>query len=139
MTDLYEYETKPHLDIQITHFGYRQNQGKIDLVVGFRCFGPMTDNTKVEFLLSGDPGSPPNRKITDYWEPTLRNTQGFLQNGRFGSEPFKWPSEFEPIDGPYINGEHLDNLESECLFLVFCSIGWFVESLNLCGLVTPDE
>ena len=139
MTDIDLFDPKNMVDTQITHLGFRQEKGKTDFVIGFRCHGPITDNTRVEFMLSETP-DPSFQKITDYWEPTLRNTQGFEQQGPVGPEPFKWPTEFEPCDHPYINGEHLDNLAEGMLFLAFCTIDWPVDGqFNLCGLTTPSE
>lgn len=134
MTDV--YSTVPMVNTQITHLGFRRKDGKTDLVVGFRCFGPMTDNTKVEFMLGEQ--EPPTVKIIDYWEPTIRNTQGFEQHSQFGSVPFKWPDQFEPCDGPYINGEHLDNLDAKTLFLAFCTVDWLLDHFTIMAITTLE-
>ena len=137
MTDFY---TSVDVNTQITHLGYRFKDGKTDLIIGFRCFGEFTDNTKVEFMLS-DEHDLPTQKITNYWEPTLRNTRGFLQTGVNGPEPFRWPAEFEPCDDIYINGEHLDNLgpEQPGVYLAFCTVDWIMDRFALCGYTTPNE
>lgn len=134
--DAYEYASGPTCDVVITHFGHRQEDGKTDFVIGFECHGEVTGPVRVEFYANDSREPAPNQKITDYWEPTLRNTQGFLQQSMYGLEPFQWPARFEPCDGIYIRDACLDNLrlEEKTVYLAFCSTDW----LSMCYFVlTP--
>lgn len=133
MTDV--YSTEPMVETQITHIGYRHKDGKTDLVIGFWVIGEVVNSAEVEFYYSGSDHSPA-KKITRYWNPTLRNTQGFLQ---FDSNSFEWPKVFEPCDEIYINGDHLVNLgpEQPGVYLAFCSLPIVMNTITVTTMTRP--
>jgi hypothetical protein len=140
MTDIDLFDPKNMVCSQITHFGWRQDGGETDFIIGFMCIGPFKDNTRQEFLWASDPGLPPNHKIENWWAPTLRNTQGFLQRGPHGPVPFEFPRFFEPVDDPYIKGKHLEKLTSvgRLVYLACCTVEGCDGSMTLVGMTTPE-
>ena len=116
---------------QITHFGLRPGAKETDLIVGFRCFGPVTEDHIVRLHWTRR-GQLPMEVVGLLWTPSLGTFKGFETHGPHGPRPFVLPDEFEIVEFELLRGSHtIVHLQPEIIYLVCGTIPGCITDITL--------